>query len=51
MLTFPRRSSMLVKDVTYACACVPHTGTLNNFPAKTLLVPSNPPVTEHVILN
>ena len=32
------------KDVTYAWACVPFTGILYNFPAKTLLVPSNPPV-------
>jgi hypothetical protein len=32
------------KDVTYAWACVPFTGMLYNFPAKTLLVPSNPPV-------
>ena len=25
-----------------ACACVPFTGIPHNFPAKTLLVPSNP---------
>lgn len=44
MLTLPCKSSKLPKDVMYACACVPHTGILNSFPAKTLLVPSNPPV-------
>lgn len=36
-------SSMPEKDVMYACACVPLTGILNNFPASTFDVPSKPP--------
>lgn len=32
-----------VNDVINACAWVPLTGILNNFPANTLLVPSKPP--------
>ena len=39
------RSLAPVKEVTKACAWVPFTGMLNSFPAKTLLVPSNPPET------
>ena len=35
-------SSSGVNDVMKACACVPLTGMPHNFPAKTLLVPSNP---------
>lgn len=36
-------SAMPENDVMYACACVPRTGMLNNFPAKTFDVPSKPP--------
>jgi hypothetical protein len=40
-----RKSVNPLNDVMYAWACVPLTGILKSLPAKTLLVPSNPPGT------
>lgn len=37
-------STTPVNEVMNACACVPPTGMLNNLPARTLLVPSKPPI-------
>lgn len=39
-----RKSEKPVKDVMKAWACIPLTGMLYSFPARTLLVPSKPPV-------
>lgn len=41
-----RNSSTDVNEVMYEWAWVPFTGMLNNLPARTLLVPSKPPIFE-----
>ena len=41
-------SSIEVNDETNECAWVPLTGMPNNLPARTLLVPSKPPIKQYL---